>query len=137
MWTTPLDLLEKRFPGTSALAASTILGATPPCVAVHERVLDRLARYDDGLPLAQRLRAAVPAPGADVTVLVHLEPLLHRLDWLLDELVDHPRRARRLTRRLDAVVRALETCSTPPARAARRCPAPPAGRVAGRRLRRG
>jgi hypothetical protein len=135
MWTTPLDLLERRFPGTSALAATTILGATPPCVAVHARVLERLEGYDDGLPLAQRLHDAVPGPDADVTVLVHVEPLLRRLDWLLDELVDHPRRARRLTRRLDAVVGALESCSTPPPRAARRRTPRPT-RVGSRRLHR-
>lgn len=135
MWTTPLDLLEQRFPGTSALAASAILGATPSCVGVHARVLELLDEYDDDLPFAQRLHAAVPGPDADVRVLVHLEPLLRRLGCLLDELVDHPRRARRLSRRLAAVVHALETCPTPPARVAgRRFPAPPC--AVPRRLRR-
>jgi hypothetical protein len=135
MWNTPLDLLERRFPGFSALAATTILGATPSCVSVHARVLELLEDYDDALPLAQRLHHAVPGPDADVTVLVHLEPLLRRLAWLLEELADRPRRARRLTRRLDAVVCALETCSTTPTAATgRRTPRP---RVGPRRLRRG
>ena len=136
MWTTPLDLLERRFPGTSALAATTILGTTPSCVGVHQRVLELLDDYDEPLPLAGRLHDAVPGADTDVTVLVHLEPLLRRLGLLLEELLDHPRRARRLTRRLKAVVCALESCCAPPPRPGRRR-APGPARVVPPRLRRG
>ncbi len=115
MWTNPLDLLVQRFPGSSTLAASTILGETPSCVAVHQRVLHLLAAYPDVLPYAERLHRTVPGSDADLTLLLHLEPLLRRLDWLLEELVGHPRRARRLTRRLNAVLTTMETRPAPPA----------------------
>jgi hypothetical protein len=120
MWTNPLDLLVQRFPGSSALAASTILGETPTCVAVHARVLRLVDEYDDALPLAERLRRAVPGPDTDLTALVRLEPLLGRLDRLLEELAERPCPARRLTRRLDAVLTALESCSAPRPRSAGR-----------------
>jgi hypothetical protein len=113
MWTNTLDLLVQRFPGSSALAASTILGQTPTCVSVHAHVLSLVEEYDDDMPLAGRLHRAVPGPEADLTVLVRLEPLLGRLCRLLEEIVERPRPARRLTRRLAAVLTALETCSAP------------------------
>lgn len=122
MWTSPLDLLVRRFPGSSALAATTILGTTPSCVVVHRRVVDLVEAYADALPYAARLRAAVPTAGTELTVLLHLEPLLRRLAWLLDELVEHPHQAHRLTRRLDALLVALESSPTPPPRCAGRRP---------------
>jgi hypothetical protein len=113
MWTNALDLLVHRFPGSSALAASTILGQTPTCVSVHSHVLRLVEEYDDDMPLSGRLQRAVPGPEADLTVLVRLEPLLGRLCRLLEEIAERPRPARRLTRRLAAVLAALETCSAP------------------------
>jgi hypothetical protein len=124
MWSDPVDLLVQRFPGASALAASTILGESPSCVAVHARVLELVAAYDETLPFAARLRRAVPGPGTDLPVLLHLEALLRRLAPLLEELTERPRRARRLTSRLGAVLTTLETCPSP------------APRVGGRRGRR-
>jgi hypothetical protein len=119
MWSTPVDLLAQRFPGASALAASTILGQDPSCVTVHAHALHLVEEYDDAWPFADRLRRAVPGPGTDLTVLVHLEPLLRRLGVLLEELAERPRRARRLTARLDAVLTTLETCALPAPRARR------------------
>lgn len=138
MWTNPVDLLVQRFPGSSALAASTILGETPSCVDVHRHALDLVAAYDESWPYAERLRRAVPGEAAELTVLVHLEPLLRRLVVLLEELAERPHRARRLTRRLDAVLTTLETCPRPTARtAARRAArADRRGRVGSPRLRR-
>ena len=116
MWSDPVELLAQRFPGASALAASTILGESPSCVAVHAHVLSLVAAYDETLPFAARLRRAVPGPGTDLVVLVHLEPLLRRLARLLEELTERPRRARRLTSRLGAVLTTLETCPLPVSR---------------------
>jgi hypothetical protein len=117
MWRNPVDQLAQRFPGTSALAASTILGAAPSCVVVHAHVLRLVDGYDDTWPHADRLRHAVPGPDADLTVLLHLEPLLRRLVVLLEELTERPRPARRHAARLDAVLTTLETCALPAPRA--------------------
>ena len=90
MWTNALDLLVQRFPGSSALAASTILGEAPTCVAVHAHVLCLVEEYADDLPLADRLHRAVPGPETDLTVLVRIEPLLARLGRLLEEIAGGP-----------------------------------------------
>ena len=120
MWSNPVDLLAQRFPGASALAASTILGEDPSCVVVHAHVVRLVEGYADAWPHADRLRQAVPGPDADLAVLLHLEPLLRRLVVLLEELAERPRPARRHAARLDAVLTTLETWALPSPRVRRR-----------------